>query len=708
MFDVRCTILTLQNIVSNSYRMTNIVHQTSYIVHFIMTNEQLTAYLQDESYLYSLNYEELKSLVVQYPYATNLRILLLKKAYIEQNKDYDRHLNMAAAYTTDRRFLYRAIKRMKTLQIIPENVILGEDYLELSALSDLDRVVKEKHTVEMPMTAETAKALSAGFILDFETPTHTEEDEEAMFDVVLNSKKDVDLENLSEEDLDILVKNLVHEFQVQPKDMKLHALDTIEAKTEKFEADIKKADNHPILHLEDLVEAKTKGGEDDIIDDAISTMNGLNNGHKVDDIVSLLQPEVETTTIPLPEKNALIEEILDSPVPVIKPDELQPDGDKKTTFAEPIEVKEDEDTIDYENSVALSIEDIIKAEQVSQEIEEKPTEFAALDNSVAVNEPITAVIENEEIAETVSQIVEKQSFITFTHSQQLFEKGEDDDMKKQDIELEIINQTKATIVGNEVVADTTPAPKVSFAEWLQQFKMVSIADKIPMHEAKIETPTVQTTTTKPTVKTTTTTIVRRTTLSPQGQTITEMPNEANRILQKETLSDLFEKKEELPENLFNLPTDGDMLDEADYKGKIEAIFDDFLTQQPNDNVEKDTLQHIDNDALVVEHKTLSEPVNTEGVIKTNSLLDMEDDDDDEEDDELPQETKTKKLHEWAKQSIVEDDEFVSETLADMFAKQGNYKKAIDIYERLSLQMPEKSDFFAAKIQKLRIKIISIF
>ena len=44
----------------------------------------------------------------------------------------------------------------------------------------------------------------------------------------------------------------------------------------------------------------------------------------------------------------------------------------------------------------------------------------------------------------------------------------------------------------------------------------------------------------------------------------------------------------------------------------------------------------------------------------------------------------------------------------MFAKQGNYKKAIDIYERLSLQMPEKSDFFAAKIQKLRIKIISIF
>ena len=54
-----------------------------------MSNEQLTAYLKDESYLYSLSYEELKTLVVEYPYAANLRILLLKKSYIDKNKDYD-------------------------------------------------------------------------------------------------------------------------------------------------------------------------------------------------------------------------------------------------------------------------------------------------------------------------------------------------------------------------------------------------------------------------------------------------------------------------------------------------------------------------------------------------------------------------------------------------------------------------------------------
>ena len=89
-----------------------------------MNNEQLTAYLKDESYIYSLSFEELKTLVVQYPYATNLRVLLLKKSFIEQNKDYDRNLQMAAAYSTNRRFLYNMVKKLKTLQNVPENVIL--------------------------------------------------------------------------------------------------------------------------------------------------------------------------------------------------------------------------------------------------------------------------------------------------------------------------------------------------------------------------------------------------------------------------------------------------------------------------------------------------------------------------------------------------------------------------------------------------------
>lgn len=63
-----------------------------------------------------------------------------------------------------------------------------------------------------------------------------------------------------------------------------------------------------------------------------------------------------------------------------------------------------------------------------------------------------------------------------------------------------------------------------------------------------------------------------------------------------------------------------------------------------------------------------------------------------------------KAREVAKQSVQDPTNLASETLAKLLARQGQYRKAIKIYQRLSLLYPEKSRYFAATIEELKQKL----
>jgi len=53
-------------------------------------------------------------------------------------------------------------------------------------------------------------------------------------------------------------------------------------------------------------------------------------------------------------------------------------------------------------------------------------------------------------------------------------------------------------------------------------------------------------------------------------------------------------------------------------------------------------------------------------------------------------------------SLSENDELITETLANIYSSQKNYEKAIDAFGKLSLKYPEKSIYFASRIKEIEV------
>jgi tetratricopeptide (TPR) repeat protein len=67
----------------------------------------------------------------------------------------------------------------------------------------------------------------------------------------------------------------------------------------------------------------------------------------------------------------------------------------------------------------------------------------------------------------------------------------------------------------------------------------------------------------------------------------------------------------------------------------------------------------------------------------------------EENDEIPE-----NVFEMAVTSIAKEDGLASESLANIYHKQGKYEQALDMYRKLSLRNPQKNAYFAAKIEEI--------
>lgn len=62
-----------------------------------------------------------------------------------------------------------------------------------------------------------------------------------------------------------------------------------------------------------------------------------------------------------------------------------------------------------------------------------------------------------------------------------------------------------------------------------------------------------------------------------------------------------------------------------------------------------------------------------------------------------------KPNEYSHKSEIDKEDIVSETLARIYFNQGSFEKAISIYRKLILKVPEKSGYFARQIEKIKEK-----
>ena len=102
-----------------------------------MNEENFTDYLKEISNLYKISYEELKTLVHQYPYCQNLHQLLVEKSKLEEHEHYEQNLARASTYANDRPHLFRKLQQIRELEKAEESILAREEYLELPNLKEL-------------------------------------------------------------------------------------------------------------------------------------------------------------------------------------------------------------------------------------------------------------------------------------------------------------------------------------------------------------------------------------------------------------------------------------------------------------------------------------------------------------------------------------------------------------------------------------------
>ncbi|MEO1627652.1 MAG: hypothetical protein AAFV25_21045 [Bacteroidota bacterium] len=140
-----------------------------------MNAERFAEILNNPSHLYQLTYQELRSLLLEYPFCASLQQMVAIKAVMENHKEADKQLKSAAIYSPDRSHLYRQIQNLPKRESRSANYVITEDFLELSDLSSGSKAQD---------SAEALPPASEGQLIWLEENINDSDIEDISFDLV--------------------------------------------------------------------------------------------------------------------------------------------------------------------------------------------------------------------------------------------------------------------------------------------------------------------------------------------------------------------------------------------------------------------------------------------------------------------------------------------------------------------------------------------
>jgi len=388
----------------------------------------------------------LKSLVLEYPYAANLRYLLMKKSALEGRKDWEKEQHLASLYAIDRKYMNeQSTSNPSVVTEVEDSIVMAEDYLELKDLNeeapmevlDISESPKESIVEETPLftfdtpveKAAAGLGALAGAILNQEQKGEEEKEEaseEESIEPLMSLEDILDQSKVETPDSEPVA------LPVEMKELEVLDIDTAKetsAPIEISETVIEEVVDIPIIEatntelpsIEEILKDPVINDEDAAIADGLEDL-GVKG---IDDILKMTEANAHADS--LDDITAPNEEFISDEV-----GEVVGDIDPIAVVVEPIE------------------EEVVEIEQSVSE-EEMPVEATEIATEEEENEIMDEILAETE--QTAGELLEQKEVLL-------------EIVNEPDPIEEIIDEIKEENIDSTI----TPTPKTAFSSYRKVVK----------------------------------------------------------------------------------------------------------------------------------------------------------------------------------------------------------------------------------------------